>query len=84
MVLDVELYRINRKFIHSYYEDHKDEDINRMISSLSVSTMVPCICVAYYVGEVSGWPEEVIETIKRLTKFCGYSKIINVPDGCPV
>jgi len=84
VVLDIELYRINKKFIHSYYENHKDEDIYKIISSLSVSTMVPCVAVAYYIGEISGWPEEVIDTIKRLTKFYGYSKIINVPDGCPI
>jgi hypothetical protein len=84
VILDIDRYSANKEFIQDYYRGHKDEPLTRMIALLSTSTMVPCVVVSYYVGEVAGWPEEVVDSIKRLTEFYDYDDILNKPEGSPV
>lgn len=85
MKLDIATYSINRTFVQNWYLKNKDKDSpGHAISSLACSTMCPCIVIAYWIGEITDWCPEVLEAIDRLTKFYGYTEILNKPEGCPV
>jgi hypothetical protein len=84
MVIDISKYGLRRNFIQQWYLDKGTKDPVGAIATLSASTLVPAIVVAYYVGEVSNWNPEVVETIKRLKDFYDYSDVINKPEGSPV
>lgn len=83
MTIDLDRYIVNKDFIQQYYCEHKEENIVRMISKLSNITLCPCIVVAYWVGDASNWPQEVIDCIKRLKVFYRYDEVLNKPKGSP-
>lgn len=82
MTVDLNTYKVNKDFIQKWYKSNRNRDVTYVISLLSCSTFVPCIVVAFYIGEVNGWSKEVTECIDRLTKFYSYD-ILNKPDSYP-
>jgi hypothetical protein len=85
MIVDLNKYTVNKKPIQDWYRNNKDNaPIGLMVSSMAVSTMCPCIVVAFYIGEVSGWPQEILESIERLTKFYDYTEVIGKPESYPI
>jgi hypothetical protein len=85
MRVDLNTYAaVNKEFVRSKYLEDPEQDLGMLISILATSTMVPCIVVAYWLGEFSNWNPDVVESIKRLTKFYGYTTIDNKPQGAPV
>lgn len=85
MQVDIDTYKLNKQFVSRWYEKNKfDYSPGQSVSVLSVSTMVPCIVIAYWIGDITGWPPEIIVTIKGLVKFYGYTEILNKPAGAPI
>lgn len=85
MILDINKYIINKKFIQDMYLNAgAGTHLGTLISSLACCTMCPCIVVAYWVGEVSNWHPDTVNSIKTLMKFYGYTNILNKPDGAPL
>lgn len=85
MILDIAKYSsVNRTVVQEWYVKNKDHNtIVQTISIMACSTMCPCICVAYWLGEITEWHPDVIASIKMLTKFYGYTMILNKPEGAP-
>jgi hypothetical protein len=85
MVVDLDRYTVNKRDIHLYYERNKDRTkVRDMVSILSAPPpFVPCIVVAFYLGEVSGWPPEILECIQNLAKYYHILEIKNKPPGYP-
>lgn len=85
MRVDVDSYKLNKPFVRQWYEKHKvDYTPSKSIAILAVSTMVPCIVIAYWIGEITNWPPEIICSIERLMLFYGYTEILNKPAGAPL
>jgi hypothetical protein len=88
MNVDINKYAINKDFVFKKYKAHKelkgDEELSPLISLLACATMCPCIVVGYWIGEASNWHPDVVESIKRLTKFYGYTNIMGKPPGAPI
>lgn len=84
MIVDIDKYRLNRDFVRAAYLERRSDDLGMLISVLACSTMCPCVVIAYWIGEDSNWHPETVLAIKRLTKFYGYTKILNKPAGAPV
>ena len=85
MRVDIDKYAINREFVRKFYQNRQsDDDLGVLISSLACATMCPCIVIAYWIGEDSNWHPDTIESIKRLTKFYGYTEIVGKPPGAPI
>lgn len=86
MRVDIARYKANKESTQRWYLDKgvKFEDPEYCVSMMACSSMCPAIVVAYWIGEVSGWPEIIQETIRRLTAFYGYTEILNKPEGSPV
>lgn len=84
MTVNIDTYSANKKFIQDLFLNRYKDDPSRAISQISAVTFVPCIVVAYYIGEVSDWHPDVIKTIKSLISFYGYTRIDNKPEGAPL
>jgi hypothetical protein len=83
MIEDLNVYKIQKSHAQRWFLNKGNGDIDKAISALAIITSCPCIVVAYWIGEVAGWPPEVKEAIDRFKKFYHYEKILNIPDSCP-
>jgi len=82
---DIAKYESSKQFIKNLYDRNKDrEDIKTMISLYACASHVPCIAVAYWIGEFSNWHPDVISNIKTLIESYGYEEILNKPKGSPI
>lgn len=82
MKIYLDRYVVGKKTMQEWYlKQHMG--ICECISLISVTTHIPVIVCAFYIGEVAGWPEEVLETIERLKKSYGYTEIVGIPEGFP-
>jgi hypothetical protein len=84
MKIDLDTYLASKQLVISLFEKNKKSSYSRIISTVSVTTMVPVIVVAFWLGEQNSWPEEVIESIKRNQSFYGYTEIKNKPINSPI
>lgn len=83
MTVDLDLYKVSKQAAQRWYitKGHNHEQM--AVSMMSLLTGAPCIVSAYWIGEVTGWPEWVKNTIDELTKFYQYKDIKNKPENCP-
>jgi len=84
MTIDIERFSASKHIIINYYEGKGGRDARKSISMGASMTHVPCIVVAYWIGDHAGWPPEVIKTIKGLIEFYGYTEIQGKPVGSPI
>lgn len=85
MIMDLEKYKLNRDFIHSYYKNTKGkEEVPVMVAVLACSTMCPAVVVAFYLAEVHGWQKDMIDHVKSLIEFYGYTEIKGKDESCPL
>jgi hypothetical protein len=83
MTEDCNKYLLNKEFIQKWYREHGNNDPRKVVSVMATATMVPCIVVAYWIGEITGWPQEIHDAIDSLTKFYGYTEVKNKPENYP-
>lgn len=81
MVLDADKYRVNVKPIKELTIDQTPEERIKFLSMLAVSTGVPIIIVACYVGELYGFSPELNAYIERLKNFYTIKEVLNVRNG---
>jgi hypothetical protein len=59
------------------------QDVSFTTASLGCYTMVPCTVIAFWLLEELGPTTQLINKIKTLIKFYGYSEILNMPANTP-
>lgn len=84
MTVDISKYEINKPFAIRYFEGAGGKSVNRSISMIASITGVPCIVVAYWLGDHAGWPQDAIDAVIRLKDFYNYSEILNKPENSPI
>ncbi len=84
MVIDIDKYSVNKDYAQSYWIDRGRGDLHYSIAMISSMTMVPCIVVAYWIGEKTGFTPEVIKAIQGYIDFYGYTEVQNKPEGAPI
>lgn len=62
---------------------NRDEIGKKRILEIADPFKVPCIVIAYWCGEVSGWPDYLKKSVDVLMAFYHYKPIKNKPEGCP-
>ena len=83
MIIDLDLYKVNKPFIRDWLIIHKNRSIRDAISILSNALNCPCLVTAFYISELAGWSEDVIECIKGQKEYYRYEDVINMPANCP-
>ena len=81
--MNINHYINAKKEIQKLFLKQKDKEILWSISMISVCTHVPVIACTFYIGELLGWPEEILDSIKRLTKNYSYRNIEGIPESYP-
>lgn len=84
MTIDLETYSANKKFVIDWFNTKGGKDIKRTIGMMATATFVPCIVIAYWLGEETNWHPDTISSIKSLVDFYGYTNIQNKPLGAPI
>lgn len=80
MTLDCDIYRINVKLIKQLADAQPAEERlqSRYIGLLALTTGVPIIIVACYLGELYGFTEELNAFIERLKAFYKIKQVNNI------
>lgn len=84
MRIDLDTYSVNKKFCIDWFNSKGGKDIKRSVGMLASMTHVPCIAIAYWLGEETNWHPDAISSIKSLVDFYGYTTIENKPQGAPI
>lgn len=84
MTIDLEIYSTNKAFVVGWFNTKGGKDIKRTVSQMASATFVPCIVIAYWLGEETNWHPDAIDSIKGLIDFYGYTTIENKPPGAPL
>lgn len=84
MKVDIDTYSKSKDFVISWFHSKGMKDIDYTIGTMSPITFVPCIVIAYWLGEETKWDPLCIEAVKRLVDFYGYTEILNKPEGSPI
>lgn len=84
MHIDIAKYERSKSFVLDFYYGKGRKEVNYTVSMGAIIYMVPCIVIAYWLGEELGWPPEVVGKIDRLIKFYDYKEILNKPPGAPI
>ena len=75
MTLNSNDYRINIKTIQHQLDDKTTKERYDSIGPIAVSTGVPIIIVATYVGELYGFTDKLIDFIERLKLFYNVTEV---------
>lgn len=84
MTIDIEKFEASKFLVINYFEGKGGRQVRRCISMGAQISGVPCIVVAYWIGNHAGWPQEAIDAIKSLIEFYGYTDITGKPEGSPI
>lgn len=82
--IDLALYERSRGFVQKWHLEHGRGDHLATISKFAGYTHIPCIVIAYWLGDVTGWPPVIVHNIETLKKFYGYEEVLNKPAGAPL
>jgi hypothetical protein len=81
MIVDIDKYRVNCDWLKSFFERQKLKptyDADKQIILVSVTSQIPIIAVTYFYGEYYGFDDFIINKIKVLTDFYGYTEILGI------
>ena len=84
MTIDLATYDVNKTFCINWFNTKGGKDIKRSVGQLASMTFVPCIVIAYWLGEATEWHPDAISSIKSLIDFYGYTDIQNKPPNAPI
>lgn len=76
-------YSTAKKEVQAWFLRQEGRDIVQCISVISVATHIPAIVCAFWIGEVSGWTQPVMDNIQTLIKCYNYKDIGGIPDSYP-
>lgn len=84
MTLDADRYRLNVSLVEYLTKDKSPKERLELISLLAVTTGVPVIITACYIGELYGFNEEILKRIERLKDFYKIKEVLNVKSDSKV
>ena len=85
MILDLNLYLINKPFIQEWYASHKDtnKDITTVVSMWASALSCPCLVLAFYLAETEGFTPALVKNMDSLIKFYDYRVILGQSSNSP-
>jgi len=81
--MNIDHYKTAKAEIQSWYLRQDNKDPVWCVSLISASSHVPAIVCAFWIGEVSGWPESILKNIENLYLGYSYKNIEGIPDSYP-
>jgi hypothetical protein len=81
--IDIGTYEASKHIVLNYVRGKGSSDPAGAIGMAASITHVPAIVCAYWIGEETGWPPKVMQSIKAITEFYGYTEIANKPPSAP-
>jgi len=84
VTIDLATFDVNKAFCINWFNTKGGKDIKRSVGALASMTFVPCIVIAYWIGEETNWHPDALNSIRSLIDFYGYTNIENKPPGAPI
>lgn len=83
MKIDLNFSNQNKEFLLKQYIDKKYVNHEYMVASLANEYNIPCIIIAYWLGELLNYPDCLKNKKDQLIKDYEYTEILNKPINCP-
>ncbi len=83
MKLDLDKYRVNRKYIQEEYRRGNEKSVTKVISSIGAGIHCPLLALAFFLAETETYSPELVKMIDSLIKFYGYTEISGLPKDSP-
>lgn len=72
-----------KKDIQKLFLVQNGKDVVRNYTMVSVCCHIPTIVCAFFVGEMLGWPLELLKNIEHLKSDYSYKEILGIPNSYP-
>lgn len=69
MILDADHYRINVPYIADLTKEMTEEERNKFIGTLAITTSVHIIICCVYIGELYGFTPGLVDRLERLKEY---------------
>lgn len=66
-----------------WYKDNGQDNPCNAVAIISSISPIPCIVIAYWLGELLGYPDDLKAKVEMLTKYYEYKQILGKPIDCP-
>lgn len=84
MKIDLDEYSSEHKlYAFKWYKEKEFIDPCLAVSPIAVMSSVPCIVIAYWLGEMLQYPDALKTKVDMLMKFYDCKEILNKPLDCP-
>lgn len=83
MKIDINKYRSSKEIVQRWYLTKGNDDLNQAIPTAACFTGIPCLVIIFYLADILGWDDFLVDRANSLIDFYGYTEILNKPDGCP-
>ena len=85
MHIDIPTFDAQKKIVLDWFDTKGSKDVQRTVGMMAGVTFVPCIVIAYWLGEYTKWQDPQCEkSIRVLIDFYGYTNITGKPEGSPL
>ena len=76
MKVEIEQYAANRKLVKNLLQRKGNDSYKDIASEFSVTASIPVFVTYFYIGEIIGFNPWIVQRMKALSKFYGYTEII--------
>lgn len=77
MKIEIEQYSENRVFVQNLIDRKGVDSYKDIASEFAVISAIPVFVVYFYIGEIIGFNPWIIERMKALSKFYGYTEVVS-------
>lgn len=81
--MDLTKYDNSKEDIKKWFQRQGTTDIVDSYSLISICTGIPVIVCAFWIGELTNWPPEVLKNIEVIIRSYDYKNIKGIPDSYP-
>lgn len=75
MIININEYRVIYPLLKRWLNEHPNGDIEEYVTDLSAGTFVPLVALYYFVMEINGESQFILDKINMLKKFYDYDRI---------
>lgn len=76
-------YANARRETQEWFLRQDGRNVVECVSMIACSTHIPAIVCAFWIGEVSGWPQQILDNIETLYETYSYVEILGIPESYP-
>jgi len=75
--IDFNDYKVQEEVIKKIVDKKGLDDLDELVSEIASMSGCPILCVLYFIGSYKGFNEEILNSMRKISKFYKYTDIRN-------